>query len=169
MNDETGAQNLSDDAIRHRLATAYHEAGHAVMALSLGRLIQKITIEPSKTATGISRLGLCEFRKGRSKASKTLLDDQVLILFAGMVAEARFTGEYCQAGAAQDLREIRNLLANRASNERQLEKLQRRMLEKTEHLLFDETLVRAIESIALELMQKTTISGRAARHLFEHA
>ena len=97
------------------VATAYHEAGHAVMAQSLGRLVQKVTILPGKSQFGEVRLGICEIRKGRSKASKDLLEDEALILLAGMVAEARFTGQYCEQGATQDLRNLQQLLLQRPS------------------------------------------------------
>jgi ATP-dependent Zn protease len=152
-----------------RKATAYHEAGHAVMALSLGRPVQKVTISPGQMSVGGIRLGACEIDKRRLKATKDWLEDDALILLAGMVAEAHFTGEYCHAGAAQDLLAVRRLLPSRASNERQLERLQRRLLDKTEHQLSDETHAKAIELIAHELLRKTTISGRAVRHLFEQA
>jgi ATP-dependent Zn protease len=163
------AEHPSDPAARQLSATAYHEAGHAVMALSLGRLIQKVTIVPGKTQFGGARLGSCEFRQGRSKASKDLLEDEVLILFAGMVAEAHFTGQYCQHGATQDLLDIKRLLNNRAQSEKQFARLHRRLLDKTEHLLGDEGHSKAIELIAGELMLKTTISGRAVRHFYEQA
>jgi len=151
------------------IATAYHEAGHAVMALSLGRSIQKVTISPSQTAQGEARLGICELKKGRSKRSKDALEDDALILLAGMVAEARFTGEYCGRGAAQDLRMVRSLLASRAGSIRQLERLEKRFLSKTEHLLYETAHAKAIHWIAAELIAKTTISGRAAKHLFNQS
>ena len=88
-------------------ATAYHEAGHAVMALFLGRPIDKVTISPGKSAIGVERLGACHIKKGRGKGSKDWLEDEVMILLAGMVAESQITGQYCAAGAAQDLRFVR--------------------------------------------------------------
>jgi len=140
-----------------------------VMAISLGRPIQKVTIEPKKIQTGGQRLGACQLQKGRSGSAKDWLEDEVLILLAGMVAEARFTGRYCQQGAGEDLRAAGELLSTRADNPRRLEKQQRRMLEKTEHLLDDPTHIRAIELIAEELLIKSTISGRAVRHFFHQA
>lgn len=174
MNDDPKIQNTAagdptDSTLLRLTATAYHEAGHAVMALSLGRLIQKVTILPGKSQFGETRLGACEIRKGRSKASKDEVEDEALILLAGMVAEARFTGQYCQQGATQDLRNLRRLLHNRASSENQLDRLQRRLLDKTEHLLRDEGHAMAVELIARELIDKTTISGRAVRHFFAQA
>lgn len=150
-------------------ATAYHEAGHAVMALFLGRPIQKVTIAPGKSAIGVQHLGLCHIRKGPGKGSKDWLEDEVMILLAGMVAESQITGQYCAAGAAQDLRFARSVLQFRAESERQIERLERRLLSKTEHHLGDRALWSAVETIAAELLKCETISGRAAKHFYESA
>tara|TARA_R110002072_G_scaffold303069_2_gene492723 strand:+ start:65826 stop:66365 length:540 start_codon:yes stop_codon:yes gene_type:complete len=150
-------------------ATAWHEAGHAVMAVSLGRSIEKVTISPAQMQTGGSRLGICKIQKGRSKASNDRLEEDVMILLAGMVGESRFTGRYCVDGAAQDLAFVERLLSTRANNGRQLERLTRRMLDKTEHVLAEERHFEAIKLIANELVTKVTVSGRAVRHFFEQA
>lgn len=150
-------------------ATAWHEAGHAVMAVSLGRSIEKVTISPSRLQTGGSRLGACMIQKGRVKASSDQLEDDVLILLAGMVAESRFTGRYCTEGAAQDLGYVERMLSMRATNERQLERLTRRMLDKTEHTLNEKGHAKAVELVAQELVRKVTISGRAVRHFLDQA
>jgi len=150
-------------------ATAWHEAGHAVMAMSLGRPIEKVTISPAQLQTGGSRLGACKIQKGRSRPSNSQLEDEVLILLAGMVAESRITGRYCTDGASQDLRNVERLLSTRARNERHLERLTRRLLDKTEHVLGEKRHAEAVELIAQELLRKVTISGRAVRHYFQQA
>lgn len=159
----------SDAKTRDLTATAWHEAGHAVMAVSLGRTIEKVTISPARLQTGGSRLGICKIQKGRSKASNDRLEEDVMILLAGMVAESHFTGRYCTDGAAQDLSFVERLLSTRANNERQLERLTRRMLDKTEHVLREEAHAKAVRLIAEELVRKVTVSGRAVRHYFEQA
>ena len=108
-------------------------------------------------------------QKGRIKASKDWLEDEVMIMFAGMVAESHFTGQYCPAGAGEDLRSIVRLLRTRPGTDRQLEKAQRRMLDKTEHLLSDDATSQAIRMIAEELLAKTTISGRAVKHFLQQS
>lgn len=153
----------------HLVATAYHEAGHAVVALALGRVIQRVTIVPGKTHAGVESLGQCQMQKGRFKPSKDWLEDEVLILFAGMAAESQITGQYSTAGAATDLRAARRFVESRAGGERQVARLERRLLDKTEYLLSDEGNWRAVELIVNELLVHQTISGRAARHFFEHA
>ncbi|QDT06799.1 ATP-dependent zinc metalloprotease FtsH [Rubripirellula lacrimiformis] len=163
------ASQWDPEQLADRVATAYHEAGHAVMATLLGRPIQKVTIEPGKLQTGATRLGLCQIQKGRSKASKDWLEDEVLILYAGMVAEAHFTGNYCQSGAAEDLRAIQRLVRSRPGSVRQMERYQRRFLDKTEHILRDDAYAEAIKLIATELVVRTTISGRAVRHFLDQS
>ncbi len=150
-------------------ATAYHEAGHAVMAVSLGRSIHKATIVSAKLQTGGVRLGAVKMDQGRSKASQDWLEDEVLILFAGMVAEAHFTGSYCPKGAASDLRAIESLLSTRANTERQFEKLHRRLLDKTEYILSDEVHEKAIASVAEQLLEHETIKGRLVKHFLNQA
>jgi ATP-dependent Zn protease len=152
-----------------RIATAYHEAGHAVMAISVGREIQKITISPANLQTGGIRLGACQMKKGRRKSTKDWLEDDVLVLLAGMVAESHFTGKFCQRGAGQDLRAARRLIETRAASERQSEKLERRLLDKAQYLLAADNYAIAVKKIANELIANLTISGRAAHHLFNQS
>lgn len=152
-----------------QLATAYHEAGHAVMALLQDRPIEKVTICPAQLAAGGSRLGACKLQKGRQKSSQDPLEAEVLILLAGMVAESHLTKRYCQVGASQDLMMVERLLSRRATKERQLQRLAKRMLSKTEHVLNDAGHRKAIASIAAELVKKETISGRAVRQLFSES
>jgi hypothetical protein len=145
-------------------ATAYHEAGHAVIALSLGRAVQRVTVIPNQRY-----LGACHLQKSRFKPSKDWLEDEILILLAGMVAESRVTGNLCSIGATQDLRGVRRLALMRAGGDRQVERLERRLLDKTEYLVNDDGHWLAIEAIAKELLIHQTISGRAARHHFDLA
>lgn len=142
-------------------ATAYHEAGHAVIALALGRSVQRVSITP-----GCGWLGRCEFQKGRVRPTEDWLEREILIALAGAAAEARHTGAYAWDGAVDDLRTVRRLAVQRAS-ERQAERLERRLMAKVEHLLEQAGHWQAVELIAAELLRCETISGRAVRHLFD--
>jgi ATP-dependent Zn protease len=156
---------MADDLkpVEHDPATAYHEAGHAVVALALGRPVHRVSILPNS-----ERLGQCEFRKGLQKRSEDFIETEILISLAGMVAEARHTGRYDHGGADRDLRYVRKLALERASD-RAVDRLERRMLAKTEYLLSDDANWRAVEQIAAELLKHGQISGRAARHFYELA
>jgi plasmid stabilization system protein ParE len=151
------------DSPRFDSATAYHEAGHAVIALALDRPVHRVSVLPNR-----ERLGQCEFRKGVTRPSDDWIEREVLIALAGLAAEARHTGTYGFEEANRDLRYVRRLILQRSSP-RQAERLERRMLSKVEHLLADEGHLRAVVAIAVELLKLGTISGRAARHFFERA
>jgi len=144
--------------------TAYHEAGHAVVALIQGRDVHRVSILPNK-----SRLGQCDLKKGTTRAAKDWLETEVLILLAGAAAEGRISGQYCWKGAARDLRQVRALTLSRAGSEHQAERLERRYLEKVESLLSAAENWLAVELLAADLIQRRTISGRAARYHVEQA
>ena len=144
-------------------ATAYHEAGHAVVALALGRPVQHVTIHPDR-----EHLGLCQFGKGATRPTDDWLEREILIALGGLAAEARHTGNYAWEEAGKDRRYVRALCVQRAG-ERQAERLERRLLAKAEHLLARSGLWKAVELIAGELLKRGAISGRAARDLFDRA
>jgi ATP-dependent Zn protease len=146
----------------HDEATAYHEAGHAVVALALGRPVQRVSVLP-----GHNHLGRCEFRKGVFRPSEDWLEREILIALGGIAAEARYTGNYAWHGATRDYQYVRRLALQRAGGDRQADRLERRLLAKAEHLLAQEGHWRAVELIAAELLGRGAMSGRAARHLFD--
>lgn len=142
--------------------TAYHEAGHAVVALALGRPVHRVSVLPNR-----DRLGQCEFGKGVFRPSEDWVEREVMISLGGLAAEARHTGQYGWAEAERDLRHVRKLLAQ--TTDRAAARVEKRMLAKVENLLADDGHWRAVERIAAELLVHGVISGRAARHLYERA
>jgi ATP-dependent Zn protease len=147
-----------------RIHTAYHEAGHAVIAIVVGRNVNKVSIIP-----GGNKLGVCKMSKGRKKASQDVLEAELLILLAGMAAEGRKSGRYNMQGASQDLRDAEKLALMRAGNAKQAGKVLKRTLDKV-HNLFDQTATwNATKSIAEALLASESISGREADHLYKLA
>jgi ATP-dependent Zn protease len=144
-------------------ATAYHEAGHAVMALIHDRPVQKVSI-----VAGGGYLGICSFRKGVTRPTDDILEREILIALAGIAAEWRWCGRYDVAGAGRDLSVVRKLSLERVSV-RQVERYERRMFQKAESILADEGHWAAVESIARALLTERMISGRAARHWYDQA
>lgn len=141
-------------------ATAYHEAGHAIIALVLGRPVEKVTIQGNTL-----RLGQCQMSNRRGAPIKDEVEVQALILYAGVASEARKTGFYNWHGAQQDLQGIRRLARYRASTEKQEERLQQRWLDKVEYMLDDESTWNAVVEVAKELLQKRSLSGRTVTHI----
>lgn len=152
-------QRKMEKADQQKELTAYHEAGHAVMALLMGRSVQKVSVIASQ-----NRLGVCTIQKGRAKQVQDKLEAEVMILLAGMAAEGRRSGRYNMQGAAQDLQVVEKLALSRSGNAKQASKWIHRMLDKTQHRLSDKDSWQAVKVIAAELLEKESISGRAAKH-----
>jgi ATP-dependent Zn protease len=152
---------VTDSKVTYDLATAYHEAGHAVIALAHDRIVHRVSVLPKQ-----GYLGKCEFRKGVSRGD--FVEREILIALAGLAAESRHTGTYDRIAAGKDLRFVRTLALQRAT-EKQLDRYERRMLSKVEHLLADDGLWKAVELIAAELMKQGQLSGRAVKHLYDKA
>ncbi len=142
-------------------ATAYHEAGHAVVALVLGRQVHHVSVLPNR-----DRLGVCEFRKPSFRPTEDWVEREILISLGGIAAEARHTGVHAWGSAGRDFQYVHELAVARAG-ERRAERYTMRMLSKAEHLIAQEDNWRAIELIAKALLASGSISGRAARHFFE--
>jgi ATP-dependent Zn protease len=145
-----------------KLATAYHEAGHAVVALAVGRNIEKLSVVRNSLRLGVVQLG-----KGRTGRKQDYYENESVILLGGLVSEQKFTGVYNWSGAQQDLSSLRRLSLARVSSDKEAERLERKLLEKTGYLLDQEANWRSVEKIVSALMEGDAISGRAARHLFE--
>ncbi len=90
-----------------RRITAYHEAGHAIVAASIPEVDHphKVTIVPRGRALGATMV-LPE--KESYHLQKKKLAGQVVMLFGGRVAESIFCGDI-SAGAADDIRRATDL------------------------------------------------------------
>jgi len=145
--------------------TAYHEAGHAVMALVLGRPVAFVSALPAR-----QHLGICEFGKAVFRPSEDWLEREMLIALAGIAAEAYHTGTYDWHAGGKDAAYAERLALDRADgHERKAQRLVRRMLAKAEHLLGQPAHWRAVGLLAAELVRRGEVSGRAARHFFEQS
>ena len=138
------------------------------MAMICGRGVLKMNIATKKMSFG-TRLGVCEMRKGKSGATKDWLEDEVMILLAGMVGESLLTGTIDRAGAAQDMLLAKELIAKRAASDKQFQRLRKRMLEKTEYLLAQPQYAKAVQLIAEDLAERQKLSGRAVKHHYNMA
>lgn len=79
-------------------ATAYHEAGHAIVTLCLGYPVHHVTIEPGDDYTGVCRsdnpLFDCDLEiDGPGTATDRRVRHRLFAAFAGPLAERRFDPE----------------------------------------------------------------------------
>ena len=158
MTTESKDSEAEDDV----MATAYHEAGHAIVAVLLGRPVDKVSVVRNSL-----RLGVCRMSKRKGAPVQDEMETQALIQFAGLISEAKYTGRYNWGGAQQDLIQIRQLARYRGSSEKQMERLQRRWMDKTEYLLSDDNTWSLVERLARELVEHKTLSGRFVVNLVE--
>jgi ATP-dependent Zn protease len=88
-----------------RTRTAYHEAGHAVACLKLGRGFLCVTIVPDQDSDG-------EVKRTKAPKSKSerWLEREVLISLAGLAAEKRYVGRTDWKGARSDTSQASDLM-----------------------------------------------------------
>ncbi|HEU4384031.1 MAG TPA: hypothetical protein VFR85_11095 [Anaeromyxobacteraceae bacterium] len=136
-----------------RRLVAYHEAGHRVASYRLfpNRVRGRVTIVPDGDSAGHT------FEEGMWQTDSTSIERQVVILYAGAVAELRLDRsrvEEIRAGARHDDAVAERLLGGIGL---ELEpKLRRRAAELVaEHW-------REVRALAKELLRHQTLSGREA-------
>ena len=88
-----------------KLATAYHETGHAIVNIELPECdpLHKVTIIPRGRALGVT-MALPE--KDRYSYSKGWMESRIAMCFGGRIAEQLIYGEsHLNSGAADDIRQ----------------------------------------------------------------
>lgn len=151
---------------RRRLeATAYHEAGHAVVAVRLGVKVRSVHIIPDGDTAGacLGRPFPEWFSPDIELNAKgqDLLDREVMVLLAGAKAAKRFTGRYNHGGAASDYRAAAKLALYRCSSERTATKYLDWLGSAVDDMLGFAFNWRAVELVAAALLDRRSLSGRA--------
>ena len=88
--------------------TAWHESGHALMAILLKKDVRKVSIVPSTSGAG----GFTAVNQEKmGMYSKKELEDEVKVLYAGQVAEELLAGvEGVTTGASNDIHEASKII-----------------------------------------------------------
>jgi ATP-dependent Zn protease len=148
---------------------AYHEAGHALMALVLGGEVQIVTIDPDRD-DGPHREGDTQVLWRRSRdGEKEYARKAVEVSLAGPVAEMIYSGDPYHPGLvaewAADWREAWEaampLFADERKRLRYLEDVSIRLY----HRLQDEDLWAALASLADHLLAHETLEGEQVEEI----
>lgn len=148
---------------------AYHEAGHAVVSVVERRPIISVTVEPGDDYLGrvlnspIGQSFNPEIDSGRRTRAR--IEAEIRICFAGCLAESKLLGKEVRAGAEQDLEIASNLTTYVTGSVEETSAYLEWLIVATRQLIAQTRHWKAIETLAAELLLKTTISGRAARKI----
>ncbi len=149
-----------------RQCTAYHEAGHAVVAYHLGAETRHVTIVPDHFSVGHFTHGdlFCARGLGSDRAN---LERAIQICLAGPLAQARFhRRSYRRRDGRQDYdcaTGLARYLAGSAGEREFLGYLERRTKALVNHFWND------IDRVARALLEHDELSGNAVKDIIEGA
>lgn len=137
----------------HRIVgTAYHEAGHAVMATLLSVDVIEAVIDPRNSEVSEGAIyGFVRHEKARST------EDHAQIALAGFVAEMLLTGEQNRAGASTDIESLAQRFRVEGEGERLIRSHAVYIAEKCRSLLIEAWPL--VVLVAEELLRRRRLSG----------
>lgn len=149
---------------RRASAAAYHEAGHAAVAVRLGFQIESVEITPDRE----EQQGLCvhvrdhESLRNLRNGDQERVRESILILLAGTAAETRagYGDSVCQ-GESQDASDALDLAfgLGEIGEEDSVEDFFAELSRQTEELLAEPGVWAAVEALAAELLRVGRVSG----------
>ena len=152
--------------------TAYHEAGHTVMAYWLRKRIRYITIVPNTDCQGHLRRGknqdLHDAEYDRSPRTRSGIEKEVMVAFGGPVAEQILTGSrYYSKGSQGDAYKAADFISYLVSGDKELGAYLKWLETRTEAILNIPTVWQAVKALANELLARKHIGGKAARDIIQ--
>jgi len=156
--------------------TAYHEAGHAVMAYWLRKRIRHVTVIPNSDDNTLGH-----FKQGkapnflrdadcdRSPKIRMELEKLAMVDLAGQAAEYLLTGRKHKAGSEEDNHHALNCLSYLTGSTEELEAYWNWLAIRAKATLKIPALWQAIQTLAVELLNKKYIGGRRAHQIIQEA
>jgi hypothetical protein len=161
---------MSRRRITESEATAYHEAGHAVVAFEVGRGVQLVTIIPEGDAEGrVRKYRLRGFHPDYETDGRTTrrLEQEIMISLAGGLAEARYKGHRRRLGDEKDLSHALDMASYVTGEPEECEAYIHWLYLRTRNLL--EVRWGIVEQFASELLARRRLSGREAKAVWRNA
>ncbi len=138
-----------------RECTAYHEAGHAVVTYLVGRELDHISIDHEDESSG-----RCQELHRYVTESREAVEDEVMILLAGRIAEERFKGEpVADRLTASDDHDAADMASFVYSDPEELDAYLKLLAIRTKNLVGEPGTWSAIMLVATELQATGHIDG----------
>jgi hypothetical protein len=154
---------------RQATETAFHEAGHAVVAFRLGaRQVRRVTIVPSGDTLGCVHespwsMSLWEAIEylDNYPAKRLKLENEIVVLLAGREAAKRWSGRYNNLGARFDFDTADHYALKIVGGDTAIASAYLRYLVLVAKSWINQSLTwEQIEAVAQELLVKGTLSGK---------
>jgi hypothetical protein len=158
-------------SVQARRATAYHEAGHAVVTFWLGLRLRSLTIVPDLTqgSTGSchhSSLGLRGVDYSPSDKNRLRAERGIIVALAGMEAQRRFRPRSVRHYHAwHDYRNAVDLASYFFGDADVLTQFMKFMVARTQHLLGESGVWDCVRTVADALLKQPTMIGHEVEAL----
>jgi hypothetical protein len=157
--------------------TAYHEAGHAAVAFYLRRAVTRVTIVPDEDKgtlghvrhTALSKALITVFEEGVDERRRDWIEREILIYFAGGLAEKKLTGRMNHVGMGGDVRAVEEWASRICYTPEEARAYVTWLSKRAEALVNDKVVWSCVEAMARELLKAKTLSGRRARQIYRQA
>jgi ATP-dependent Zn protease len=160
---------------KHLEATAYHEAGHAVATIELGRAVRRLTILPDAEQ---SSRGHCQgttegewFHPAYNSDGRTRarVEQRLMITLAGAIAERHFTGHRNNVGASADDAKAVGLARSFCGSTREADAYLGWLAVRTELLITHPLHWPTVKALATALLTEKMLSGKRVREIYTAA
>ncbi len=164
-----------------RKGTAYHEAGHAVVGMKLGRVLEFVTISETEATYGGAKWRSSPFddadRRERISCRPTeedckIIVDEILICLAGAVAEIKVLGATAgedSLGDQSDLERAFQLAVYHPECEGDPDSFIENMSNRCRGMLEQPKMWVAVMTLSGELLEHTDVSGERAHSIYVNA
>ena len=152
------------------ISTAYHEAGHAVMAFELHQRFPYVTIDPDDNSFGHPRFPLSRWRNFQpdwDTSSRVIhrLDADIMCSLAGCAAEAKYVGRHDWVEPHDDWMQAHALAHHLCRSDEETRAYLKWLWIRTRNAIDVGFVWLAVQNLAKELVTRKTIGYRNARKI----